>query len=817
MIHGLGKDLRFAVATLVRRPLFALGVLSSFGLVLAANTTVFSFVNTLLLRPPPVEEPDRLVRVFTVAEGAPDLYGLSFPNFEDYRRSGEVFEDLAVFRRVPLALATGGDLEMIEGEIVSSNYFELLGIRAARGATFSSDGRFVPGGSPVAVLSHDFWRRRFGGDPDAVGGTLRLSGHEYSIVGVAPEGFRGVNLLSAPDLWVPMEMHAQVLTGRLASWFEFRDAMILNGLGRLRPGLGLEEASAGAEAMARRLEAAHPVDNEGLTLTLYSLADATIHPDLRSKLALASTVILATVLLLLVIASANVANLLLAHSVQRRREIAVRLALGAGRGRLLRQLLVEGALLAVASAAVGTLLAFWGRHLLLPLRPSTAPESLDFSFDLRVAGFVLGVTVLTGVLFGLVPGLQTLRPDVVGSLKLAPGESEPRRLGPRNLLVVGQVAMTLVALITAGLFAGSLRQALRADLGFEPDGLMVATLDLGAAGYEAARGEQLQRRLLEELSALPAAASVALGERAPLEPRPVAQVGVQAVGAAPPPGERAPPASVNSVSPGFLETVGISLLRGRDLSWSDGPEQAPVAVVNRSLAELLWPGDDPVGRRFEVEGEESPYEVVGLIEDFEYRSAGVGPEAYFLRSTTQRYLPDVTLHVRTAGPPERLLPEIRRTVRSLDGDLPVLRPRTMASLRDEALWGQRVATVVLALFGGIALVIATTGLYCLLTYTVSSRAREIGIRTALGASRRDLVRLVLGRGVWLVAAGVGAGAVASAVVVSLLRNRISGLDLGGPGLYLGAAALLVVTSFLAMLLPARWTARLDPTQALRKT
>lgn len=818
-LEGLALDLRFALRSLGRTPWVLGGGILSMAVVIGANTAIFSFVSAVFLRPLPVADPDELVRPFTLEESTSDLYGLSYPNFVSYRESGgEVFEDIAVFRAAPLRAVIDDSAEMIMGEIVSRNFFELLGISAGRGRTFDAGGEWRPGGYPEVVLGHGFWRRRFGADPGVVGRTIQLNGRPFTVIGVSREDFRGLDLLRSPDLWVPLDMHQTIFTGRLAEWFPFRDAVILNGVARLQDGLGLAAAATGAEAVAERLEQAYPEANKGLSLTILPLAQARLQPSLRSKVLVASVGLSAVVVLLFVVACANVANLLLARALRRREEMATRIALGAGRGRLLRQLLVEGLVVGVGGGVLGFALALAGRRLLWALRPAFVPDSLEIPLDWRVAVFGLALTLACALVFGLVPALQSLNPGVAGVLRGqgAGGGSSGRSLLPvRDLLVVVQVALTSVALVGAGMFLVELRRALAVDPGFNPEDLAVVSFDVEAAGYDEPRGAALQDELLDRIRAIPMVRSASLGERAPLEPRYVTRVGVWPEGTPPGPDERPPMASLNTVAPGFLETLQLPLVRGDGIApalTADGPR---VAVVNQALARRLWPEREAVGQRFLAEGEDEPYLVVGVSEDFEYVAAGEAPREYFFRALEQNYSPEFSLVVRTEGNPELVFSEIRHALRAIDRELAPGAQWTMSSLRAEALWGPRTATALLGCFALVALLLAGTGIHSLLAFSINSRLREIGLRQALGAGRRQLLGWTFGRGAIPVVVGLALG-----LVVGMgLGPRAADLfgELGPEDLLVALLAVLVLAAVAgcAILVPARRALRVDAAKVLR--
>jgi macrolide transport system ATP-binding/permease protein len=812
---GFLQDIRFTFRTLARRPVFFAGAVLSLALGIGANSAIFSCVNAILLRPLPVEEPARLVAVYSTAAQVPgELMGVSYPNYLDLRESNDAFSDLLVYRPVPMRLELGEGTESLTGEMVSGNYFRILGVRPALGRTFLPDEDATPGTHPVVVLSHRLWEDRFGSDTGILGKTVRLNGTRFTVIGVAPAGFNGLGVLGSPDLWVPTMMHSQVLFGRIAEWFDDRDALILNCVGRLEPGSSLERAQAATTAVADRLRREYPTENEGIGAALVPLAEATLPPAQRRQFVLAGQLLMIAVGTLLLVACANVANLLLARALERRKEIAVRLALGPGRGRLLRQLVTEGLVLAALGGALGLLLASWAVSLLWSLRPPFLPETLDLGLDGRVLLFTLGVSTLTGVLFGLVPA-RAARFDLVPALKDlgtpgTGGAGAGRRFGLRHLLLVIQVSLSLIALVGAGLFLVSLRNAERTDLGFESRRLLLVSTDLGPQGLDEARGRGFLELAAERIGSLPGVRSVAVAERAPLDLRGDPQMRVFA--------ETRNPAGdlvrFNSVSPRYFETVGAPLLKGRAFAEADRPDTPSVAVINETMARLFWPGRDAVGQRFRVDGQAGEIAVVGVARDASYQSVGQESTPYFYLSLTQHYSPAVTFHVLTEGDPAPLLQTVRREVQTLDRTLPT-EERTISEVLARSLWAPRAAAGLLSLFSLLALLLAVTGLYSVMAYAVQQRAREMGIRLALGAQRGDLLRLILREGLTWVAVGVAAGCVAALAAAPLTANLLYGVQGRDPIVYLGAALILLAVSLLANLLPARQAAKLDPLLVLR--
>ncbi len=818
-MDSLINDLRYASRMLLKSPAFTGVAVLSLALGIGANATIFTLINATLLAPLPVEEPSRLVAVYTTDErnrgGFNDYMPTSHPNFEDYRDQSGVFEGMTAWSFIPLNWSGAGDPEQIQAEIVSGNFFRLLGVRPAAGRFFLPEEDAAPGTHLVAVLSHGFWKRRFAADPSAVGATLTLNGHGFTVVGVAPQGFQGINALGGPDLWVPMMTHPQTLTGFFLDNFRDRRALLFSMMGRLKPGVTLERAEAALRSLASNLEREYPEPNRGRSVSLLPIGQATINPFIRRVFVLGSGLLMTVVGLVLLIACANVANLMLARSTARRKEIAVRMALGAGRARLVRQLLAESVLLAVLGGAAGLLLAVWGRDLLLAYRPPQVfPIALDLPIDASVLGFTLGVSLLTGILFGLAPALQCSRPDLVTDLKEKSAQSGGGRFNLRNVLVAGQVALSLVSLIGAGLFLRGLASAQRVDPGVDTRNLLVLGFDLGAQGYDRVRGEEFHRRLLEQLAAAPGVRAAALSTMLPIGGGGFGRT-VYPEGREPSAGDSGVFVTINTVSPGYFDALGVALLRGRTFTDLDRDGAPRAAVINEAMARRFWPGEEAVGKRFKFYGDQTFAEVAGVVETTKLFSLGEDPQPVAYLPLLQAYEPALTLNLRTASDPAGLAESVRRHVQGLDPTLPVVNVFTGEDLLDQTLWAPRVCAGLLSLFGLVALALAAVGIYGVMSYSVNRRTHELGIRMALGARAPDVLRLVLRQGMTLVAVGLLAGLVASLVAARAISSLLFGVSAADPATYATLSAVLAGVALLAAYLPARRATKVDPMIALR--
>src|SRR5262245_2685951 len=819
-LETLWQDLRYGARMLWKKPGFTLIAVLTLALGIGANTAIFTLVNAVFLQPLPVAEPARLMSVFGMDEknrGAQiDFSEISWPNFKDYRDQNDVFTGMIAFQYVGLNFSGGGEPQRIAGMIVTGNYFDLLGVKAAIGRAFLPEEDRTPGTHPVVVLSYGAWQRRFGGDPAIVGRAIKLNGLDYTVVGVAAEGFKGTNAIGVIDCWVPMMMHDQVLTGVYRDAFNGRRAMIVYVIGRLKPGVTEQQAETTMRAIGRRLEQDYPKDNDKRNVTLVPLNRSTIPPQERSVYLRASGLMLAVVGLVLLIACANVANLLLAQAAARRKEISLRMALGAGRARLIRQLLTESLMLALAGSGGGLLLAVAGRDLLWALRPPWIDAGdLNLSFDPRVLGYTLLLSLLTGAIFGLAPALQTSRAELITELKEKGSQAVRGRrwFSLRNLLVVGQVALSLVALIGAGLFLRSLSNARRINPGFETEKALVLSFDVGAQGYDKARGMEHYRRVVERVEAIPGVISAAIASARPFAWGFVRSVFVE--GQEPSRGGRGILTIVGTVDTKYFETMSIPLVRGRNFTEADRENTPPVVVINEAMANRFWPNQDAVGKRFRFFGADVLQEVIGVVKDSTGLHIGEAPRPVAYLSLLQDFPSRVTLHVRTGGDPSGLLTTVRREVQALDRTMPLMRSVTISQLIGEDLWSARMGAALLTVFGLLALILASVGIYGVVAFSVSQRISEFGIRLALGARPSDVLRLVLGQTLTLVAAGATIGITGGLIVTRMVTSLLYGVSAVDPVTFVGMPLLLLLVAVLARSLRAWRATNLDPTIALR--
>jgi len=838
VMKSFWQDLRYAVRMLLKSPAFTAIAVLSLALGIGANTSIFSFVNAVLLKPLPVTEPERLVSVFNSRRANP--YDVSsYPDYVDYRDKNEVFSGITAFSFAAVSLNSDDQTEALPGLIVTGDYFDVLGVRAAMGRTFLPEEDRTPGAHPVAIIGYGLWQRRFAADRNIVGKQLLLNGQSFTVVGVAPANFNGTEAGQTKDIYLPMMMQAVVrppssgysgemnpdpLSKRSHGW--------LNVIGRLKPGVTIEQAQAGIQTLAKQLEQAYPQTNRDKTATLYPVSKG--DPRQRGTLLSVAGLLMSVVGLVLLIACANVANLLLARASTRRREIGIRLALGASRGRLIRQLLTESMLLSALGGAVGLLLAVWMVDALRNYTPDNFfPFVFDFNLDARVLLFTLLLSVLTGLIFGIAPALQASNPDLVNALKdeamMLPGKGSRRHFSLRNLLVVAQVALSLVLLIGAGLFLRSLQHAQQIDPGFNPENALVMRLNTNLLRYTKPQGQEFYRQVIERIEALPGVQSATLTSAPPLNgSRHQTSVVVEgqeggdsssatsSAGAGAIAESRRNTTLTSSIGLRYFETLQIPLLRGREFTTQDREGAPGVAVVNETFVKRYLAGQDPIGKRIRLSGAKDPWlEVVGLARDSKYLTLGEAPAPFVYQPIAQRYESGVSLIMHTKTDPTNFLAPVRREVQAIEKNLPITDIRPMTELLGNSLYAARMGAGLLGVFGLLALLLAAVGLYGVMAYSVTRRTREIGIRMALGAQKSDVLRLVLYEGMALVGVGILLGLLGAFALTRLLASFLYGVSTTDPSTFISIAVFLAAVALLASFIPARRASKVDPMIALR--
>jgi putative ABC transport system permease protein len=807
----LWKDIRFAARMLWKgRGVTAVAV-AALALGVGANTAVFSVVNAALLKPLPYREPERLVRISEDSKAIPGM-SVSYPDFLDWRRQQTSFELMAATQPASYNLSGGGEPERLAGRNVSPEFFAVLGVEPALGRSFTEEEN-RPGAGRVAVISHGLWQRRFGSDPSILGRALTLNGEPYTVVGVTRRGF----VYGAPvDVYVPLGS----LVDRMMMMRANHPGIYV--VARLKPGVTAEGALRELKAIAARLEAQYPDSNAGVTAALQPLSEFFVG-DVRPSL----LVLLGAVGLVLLIACANVANLLLARAASRGREIAIRTALGASRLRVMRQLLVESMLLSLAGGAAGLLLAVWSVDFLRTAASENLPPTAEVGLDANVLLFTLGVTLLTGLAFGLAPAVQASRADLNAALKEGSrsqtGGRSRRRV--RSALVVAEVALSLLLLVGAGLLLKSFARLREAPLGFEPAGLLTMQVSRSVGrGEPPARALAYFDELRRRAGSLPGVKAVAYSAGLP-------QLGAIEtttwVEGRPDPGPgKAPQAVLYITSPGYLDAMGIRLVRGRFFDDGDTLSAPRVAVVDEEFARALFPGEDPVGQRlkgFEAEGV-PPAEIVGVVGHVNNyglnQAEPVKSQLYYAFKQIPEHLlgevlGGVYVAARAEGDPAALAPPVRRESRAIDPAQPVYRVRTMEEVLAGSIATQRLSATLLTFFAAVALALAAVGIYGVMSYAVTQRRHEIGIRMALGAQGRDVLLMVVGQGMLLALLGLGLGLLAALALTRLLEGLLYGVSATDPFVFASVPVVLGAVALLANLVPARRAMRVDPLVALR--
>ncbi len=818
-IDSVCRDLRFGFRSLRRNPGFTAAAVLTLSLGIGANSAVFSIVNAVMLRPLPVRDGERLVVVAVSRgiEGAPER--LSRLDMEDYRSQADAFADMAAYAMGFGGLVADRTTERVWLTYVSGNYFSMLGLKPAAGRLIRSDEGRVAGADPVLVLSHSYWRRRFSGDPSVVGKVVRLNGRPFTIVGVAPEGFHGTYSFVDFDVFTPLSMIATDPAWGNSWWSRADGSLIV--LGRLKHGLSLPEARASLDVVGHRLAAQHPDTNRNVRPLVFWETHARPEAGAASVLPVAASLFVGLVVLVLLVACLNVAGLLLARGTARARELTLRNALGAGRLRLVQQLVTESLQLALLGGLAGLMLGAWISRIVAGIRlPNDIPIRLDLAFDWRVYVYVGSVVVLSGIVAGLVPAIRasaTTAADVLRAGGRMPSAGAGGRRLPRDLVVVAQIAGSLVLLVVAGLFVRSLANAQGIQLGFRPDGVMNFFMNPQEVGYDETRTASFYRDVLLRVRSLPGVESASLAYSMPLGYYNVAQrletEGQQIV-----PDEDLPVADYNLVDASYQRTMGLQLLRGRWISQTDDDGKRPVAVVNESLARRLWAGEDPLGKRLRFSDGPGPWlEVIGVTTDGKYGSVLEQPRPFLYVPQSLEYRSLHVLHVRTAGEPQRIAPLVTEAVRQLGPEVPVF---DVSSMREAVSGGNgffllRIAAACAAALGLLGMVLAVVGLYGVVAYSVGQRTQEIGIRMALGAERRKILAMVVGHGLWLVTTGSVSGVVLALGLARLVGSLLFDVTPHDPLTYGAVGGLLALVGTAACYLPARRATLVDPAVALR--
>lgn len=804
-METLLQDLRYAFRMLVKTPGFTIVAIIALALGIGANTAIFSAVNAILLRPLPYTNPDRIVMIWmdnTRMKEKEDWH--SYPNYVDYRDQNQVFEEVAAFNDRAFNLMGTGDPERVIGAWSTANFFSVMGVEPRFGRTFTAEEE-EPGRDQVVVLGHGLWQRRFGSDPEIVGQPISINGNPRTVIGIMPPGFKFPS--ERAEVWVPLAFNAQRK--------QARGAFSLKAIGRLKEGVTIEQARADMTTIATRLEQDYRDALEGFGVNLVPLHDQTV-----GKIRPALLVLLGAVGFVLLIACANVANLLLARAASREKELAIRTALGAGRRRIVRQLLTESVMLSLAGGVAGLIIAVWGLDILLALSPEDIPRLNQVNIDPRVLTFTLAVSLATGLIFGLAPALQASRPDLNESLKEGgrgtTAGAHGRRV--RSVLVVSEIALSLVLLVGAGLMIKSFMRLQDVDLGFNPDRLLTAQVQLSGSKY----GEGQQRaaffqQLIERIQASPGVQSVGAISSIFLSNTP--NSGNFTIEGRPPfPTSEQVEATADSITPEYFQTMGTPIMAGRAFTDADGPDAPEVVIINETFARRFWPDEDPLGKRWKFggPGSQGPWiTIVGIVADSRRTGFDAQPRCEAFFPNAQGPSGALTVVVRTANDPLQLAPTLRANVHSIDPDLPVHNIKTMDELLGSMMSQRRLNMLLFGILAGVALVLAAVGIYGVIAYSVTERTHEIGIRIALGAPSTEILKLVMGQAMLLAAGGVVLGLLAAFALTRVMSRLLYGVSATDATTFVVIAVLLPSVGLLASYIPARRAMKVDPMVALR--
>ena len=828
MLQSLVQDARYAGRWLLRSPGFAAVAILSLGLGIGFNTAIFAVVDALLLRPLPVRDPARLVDLYTSGADGDTYSTNSLPDLLDYRAQVAAFEEIAGYSPMFAGVTRGDRSRLVLGEIVTGNYFTALGVPARLGRTILQTDD-DPAAPRVVVLSNRYWQREFGGEANAIGQSLKIRGQQFAVVGVIDDAFTGMVPMLAPEIWVPVRYAEEVEPAGInenvpsptgTTRLDRRGQRWLFAKARLKRDTSFEDARAQLEVVAARLRAEHAQTNKNRRVTIRRSSETRLHPEADRMLSWIVAGTMSAVILVLVIACANVAGMLIARASARQKEISIRLAIGAARSRLIRQLLTESLILALLGAAVGVLLASWLTRFISTFDlPIPIPLSLDLRLDYRVLGFAVFAAVLTGVLAGLAPALRATRASLASELK---GDQPAERLAGRrwtlrDLLVASQMAVTVVLLVCAGLLMRSLSAATRADVGFPANGLAIASADTGMLRYSTEQNRAFWSEAQRRIEALPGVTSVALASRVPFSLNfnraniavPGHQKSADEMGAA-----------INSavVSPRYFDTLKIGVLEGRTFADSDTPETRRVAIISQAMARRHWPNESAIGRIVFQRTLDSgrSYEIVGIVADHAQQTVGEAPAPAIYFSTTQQPSNFNVVVARTSAGDADLVARMRATLLSLEPDLLLLENQTMSAQIQTMLFPVRIAGVLVTVFSGLGLLLAGIGLYGIIAFAVTQRTREIGIRMAIGATAASVVALVLRQGLGLAVAGLAVGVLLSAAATQVVAGALYGVSVADPVAWGVAAAVLVTMAVLANAIPTYRAVRIDPVKALRR-
>jgi predicted permease len=808
-LETFARDLGYAVRMLGRTPLFTAVAMFTLAIGIGANTTVFTFVENILLRALPIHDPQQVN-----ALNWGDIAGISYPNYLDLRDRNTVFSSLVAYNFIATSISTQShDNFRAWGYEATGNYFQALGVNPQLGRFFSPQDDDKLGAHPVVVISHHCWETRFAADPRVIGRSLKINGYPFIIIGVARPSFSGTELLFAADYWVPLSMLLQIQPGY--DWTHSRTSQNTTVLGRRKPGVSRAQAEANLDQIAAQIVRAHP--NDVAAIKFHLSRPGLLGQYLRGPATNFGIVLMGVAALGLLLACVNLAGMLLARASDRRREVGIRLALGAGRSQLVRQLMTESLFVAISGGFLGLLIAFAACRLFNAWLPAfDAPVQIVLQPNSQVLCFTLAAVILTSILFGLAPALQATRIDLVPSLKNEPVSTRFRRWSPRDFLVAGQIALSVMLVICSILVVRSLQHALTLQLGFNPHNAVSVSFDLTLDGYNDERVRNFQASLLAKTAALPGIQATGIVNNLPLRSGGLDSEFIWRDGTAlPKPSERLV-AMVYNISSGYLRAAGTALLSGRNIDNHDRHDSPPVILVNQTFAHLLFGAQNPLGRRVRVSSVSQPVEIVGIVEDGKYQSLGEDPGPAVFFPLTQLGTHWTTLVARSSLPAANITALLRKTVLELDPQITLFSTGSLQDRLAFPLIGARIAAIVLGAFGVFAMALAATGLFALMSYAVSRRTREIGIRMALGAKRSQVLSSILGRALLLCAAGIVIGAVITLAAAHLLSAILYDISPRDPITYCAALGVMTVVALLACWTPAARAIHIDPLNALRE-
>jgi len=820
---GLLADIRFGFRSLGRSPIFSAFAILTLALGIGATTTVFTLVNTILIHPFPARDPSHLLSIGATdlkdQKQSASLLPVSYPNLKDYQLRNTTFSGFAGYSPpLVLTLAQNTESERFFGQLVTSEYWETLGLTPVKGRFFLPAETSSSSQAPVAVLSYNAWKIRFSSDPGIIGKSIKLNQSQFTIIGVAPESFLGVSAIFGPDVWLPATMAKQVLPPPMQDVLINREKPFFDIVGRPKPGIDQHQAEANLQTISASLRQEYPDANAARTVSVQSISAALLGGAQGQRGAtLASGILLAIVLLVLLIACSNVANLLMARAVQRRQEIAIRLAIGSSRARLIRLLLTESLLLGVSGGIVGFAIGYEGCRLLWTFRPPDVARNLvDPKLDGTVFLFTFLLSFATAFIFGIMPSLRATKTQLVDSLKEEARLAAPSTGSARvqKSLLAGQVALSLVSLIAASLFLRAVQRAYTIDPGFDAKHLALFMMNPEQIGYDTPRLEAFHRQAVERVSTMPGIESATWASNLPFWSAPSRGVTIE--------GQEHSRKSetlntvTNTIDVDYFKVMRIGLVEGRAFTGSDREGSLPVVVINQDLARRYWPAGDALGKRLRLAGDPTPRQVVGVVKNSDYTTLGETPQPCIYLPLLQNPGGNVTLYVRAIGNPATVLGEVQREIKSLDSKVQISDTRTGLTLMDQILWSARIVLSLLGTFGLLALGLASVGLYALLAYFVKGRQREIGVRMALGASRPSILIHILRQGMLLVIIGIGIGLGLSLLIGRLFSKMLFGLSPADPVSLAGASFALIAIAALACYLPAFIASRLDPMRALRE-